>query len=270
MRDQGCFEIPNLLDALLINHGLKLCPQVERQGRVHFGVLADIHGRQLPHFALGVDAKVAGGFCQALFALHLAQIVIAKRVQAVAEAVFVKQVGRHHGVDHAAANVKAFGPQPSKVILRIVHDLVGTTGKLLLQPPLYDSLVEIAAAKVAGREVAGPIVGCDGIANHFPVFGWPPRPLGFDVGVARFNVNRNLFAIRQVRQLVWWHPLGVISEHRDLQFGFHSCLIYCQNVYDERLCVLFLLPQILRPRRCSRICRSMSRRGRACAATGLS
>ena len=70
-------------------------------------LIAVIHCRQLVHFALGVDPKLLGRLDQTFFGFCLAEVVVAEGVQAVAEAVLVKQAGRHHGADDAAVDVKA-------------------------------------------------------------------------------------------------------------------------------------------------------------------
>ena len=124
--DQRRFEVPDVLNAFLLDQGFEMGPQFQRQGGVHLGVFPDIHGGQLPHLALWIDPKVARCLDQALFAFDLAEIVVAQRIEAVAKSVLVKQVGRHHRVDHAAAHVEALGPQPAQIVLGVVHDFVRT------------------------------------------------------------------------------------------------------------------------------------------------
>jgi hypothetical protein len=84
----------------------------------------------------------------------LPRVIVAQRIEAVAKSVLVKQVGRDHGVDHAAAHVEALGPQPAEIVLGVVHDFVRTGVQLLLQPALDEALVEVAAAKMLDGQVS--------------------------------------------------------------------------------------------------------------------
>ena len=81
---------------------LKVTPETQRQGGVLFGVGADVLGRQLVHFSLGIDVPVGCGLPQKAFVLALVQIVPPEICQGVAEPVLVDQGGGDHRIDDAA------------------------------------------------------------------------------------------------------------------------------------------------------------------------
>ena len=84
-----------------------MVPELERERGVLLGVLAHVHGWQLPEFLLRVDAEVLCGLLQALLGLGLFEIVKAQAVERVAEAVLVQERRSEHRVDDAAIDREA-------------------------------------------------------------------------------------------------------------------------------------------------------------------
>ena len=101
-----------------------MVPELERERRVLLGVLAHVHGRQLPQLLLRVHAEVLRGLLQTLLGFDLLEVVKAQAVQGEAEAVLVQQGRCQHRVEDAAVYLEARGPEPPEVVGGVVHDLV--------------------------------------------------------------------------------------------------------------------------------------------------
>ena len=79
-----------------------------------------------------------------------------------------------------------------------MHDLVGRRGQDVLDPPLHNSPIEVAAAAMSNGVVAGPAVHGNGVAHNVAVIAGPSGAQGLHVRVAGLQVNRNLLGFAQI------------------------------------------------------------------------
>ncbi len=174
------------------HQALEVLPELERQRSVLLGVVAHVHGRELPELFLGVHAEVPGGLFEALLGLDLLQVVKAKAVQAVGEAVLVQQRRGDHGVHDLAVDLEAGGREPAQIVGGVVHHLVGGQKHDIFDPPLHAGLVKVAPTLVGNGIVPFPAVHGDGVADDEAVVARPARAEGFHVRITGLQVDRNL------------------------------------------------------------------------------
>ena len=189
-RQDGGLQFKNLPQIFLSQFCLEDLPQIERKLGVGLGIFTHKAGGQLVEFALGVYAKLLCGLPERGLGLHQPQIIVADRVERVAEAVFVKQGRGQHGVEHLAFQVNAKALEPANVVGRVEENLVRrVVGYLFLEPAHDNATVQIAAALMGNGQVCVKPCVCDGKPDHIAVAGGPSRTVGLEPWVFSLQVD---------------------------------------------------------------------------------
>ena len=97
-----------------------------------------------------------------------------------------------------------------------MHDFIGGALEYFFQPAVDDLLVEVTAAEVPDRDIAGPALDSDSVAHHFAIPCWPPGPAVLQIRVAGLHVDGNLRGTRNVGQFQRRHPLIFTGEQGHL------------------------------------------------------
>jgi hypothetical protein len=193
-REHIGLDVEDGFDFVLTHLDLEVLPKLQGQRRVLLGVLANVHRRELPELLFRMDTEIGCGLLEALLTLDLLEVVETKRIEAEAEAIFVKQWGGKHCVQDSAIDCESTGTQPPGVVGCVVHDFVGGGGKDVFDPRLHSSLIQIATASMSNRIVARPTVHSDGVSNNKTVTTRPARAEGLQVRITCFKVNCNLLS----------------------------------------------------------------------------
>ena len=156
------------------------------------GVVAHVHGGQLPQFLLWVHPKVGCCRLQSGFRLGLLEVVIAKGVEGETETIFVDEWRCKHRVHDTAIDGKSAGVKPPCVIGCVMHDLVCAGGEDFLYPAINSGFVKVTTALMGNRVIAGPSVHSNSVANNKTIASGPARSKRLHIWVTSFEVNCNL------------------------------------------------------------------------------
>ena len=215
-------------------------PELQGERCVLLGVVAHVHGRQLPQFLFGVHTEVGRGLLQALFRFDFFEVVKAQAVQAVGIAVLVQHRCCQHGVVDRAVYLKSRGSEPSEVVGCVVHDLVCGCSQDVANPALHDALVQIPTASVSDRKIASPTVNSNSVTDNVAIISRPTRTQALHVRVTGFEVNCNLLSFTKIRKRGRWQPLGNPRKHRQrFSFALHSLKPFC-SFFGSTMCSVCL------------------------------
>ena len=202
-----------------------LLPQAQRQGCILLGVAADEVGGQLPHLALGVEAHLFGSVAQRALVLALFEIVKAKVVERIAEAVLIEQRSSHHRVGDLALDLHAFTLQPAHVVHRIVEDEGAVLHRAdFAQPAERHTRIEVAPVGVTDREVPCRTFDSDSDPDDVALACRPASARLFQIGITGFQVDCDQAFSGQIRVDLRHHPFGfVLILERHLSPSLTAC-----------------------------------------------
>ena len=194
-----------------MNDAAQVVPEAQSQSRVLLSVRPDEVSRKLVHLTLGIQAHALGCFGQRPLALGFLEVVPAKRIERIAEAVLIDQRRRDHGVHDLAGHFDPFAAQPTHVVHRIVKDVRGIRLVAdILQPTQGRLGIEVRTVLMADREVPSLTWNRDSHANDVSLLGCPAGSRFFQMRVVGFKIDCYLRNPRQIRELLRHHPLRLV------------------------------------------------------------
>ncbi len=76
-----------------------------------------------------------------------------------------------------------------------MHNLDSGCFECISDPTFDNTLIKVASTSMGDREITGPTVNCNSIADDEAIMPRPSGAVSFQMRIARFQVNGDLFGL---------------------------------------------------------------------------